>query len=95
MVERSPVRTTAMMCGAGQRKEGGWDKGSKGWRCEVALRRERKSKDAGGAKMLKQKGRERWCMKFKLQKHIFYINLPCFLFYPVMQMRMHVHEIFS
>ena len=25
----SPVRTTAVMCGAGQRKEGGWDKGSR------------------------------------------------------------------
>lgn len=28
----SPVRTTAVMCVVGQRKEGGWDKGSRRWR---------------------------------------------------------------
>lgn len=29
----SPACTTAVMCGAGQRKDGGWDKGRAGWRC--------------------------------------------------------------
>lgn len=29
-ISHPPVRTTAVMCGAGQRKDGEWDKGSIG-----------------------------------------------------------------
>ncbi|KAG7244352.1 hypothetical protein INR49_004052 [Caranx melampygus] len=43
--QRSPVHTMAVVCGAGQRKEGGWDKGSEGWRCGVAATEEREKID--------------------------------------------------
>lgn len=66
-----PVHTTAMMCGAGQRKEGGWDKGGKEmWSMWLWQRRE-KSKDAGGSEEWQQGGKDvHAALKFKL-------NLTC------------------
>lgn len=36
----SPLHTIAVMCGEGQRQIGGWDKGSKGWRCRGGVVKE-------------------------------------------------------
>lgn len=33
----SPVLVMAVMCGVGQREDGGWDKGMAGWKCTVGV----------------------------------------------------------